>query len=216
MKSMIRTTLIPLAAILAMSMVGAASASAALPEFTVETPFAGSAGGPLFESVGSNRWNYTSAGLEGAEKKTTVQGVNIRFHNGGAYNCVNVTNPKGERELLWKELKGKLGYIDKEEGNKKVGLLLEPIKQPIAKCEVPKWFEETYSGSLILEITPINRQTTHFTLTAQQSGGEQMPSGFEGADTSSLFVKFGAGAPEEAGLVMTMELTTTRETEIRA
>jgi hypothetical protein len=102
--------------------------------------------------------------------KSTVKNVNLTFTKakGGCNSEVET--------LVLKNLKGRLGLLNKSGA---VGLLLEPVTQPVAKCgEYGVNWE--YRGTIVVQITPVGVNTTKFSLGWRLLEGKQEFLGFEG------------------------------------
>ena len=206
--SPIRATLAALFAVLALGALTSAEA-AALPRFAPGLKgltFTGSAKKALFYKKGSGSFFYEPANITGeVAGETTLGNIAITFLKGSIYGCP----AKGkETEMLWKGVKGTLGYINAL--SREVGLLLEPAKQPFAECA----FGGSIRGSVIGQITPINTLTKKFTLTFRQKEGEQNIRKFEGGAERLLYWEIG-GIERPLGFEMVAELATSTAMEIQ-
>jgi hypothetical protein len=230
MRSMFRSALVALGAMLALGALASASASAALPEFTTTTSFVGSSERVTMTAGGFGEWDYKSSALKGTiATKTTVEKMEVNFAEASSPRaCYNAS----KLSLLWTGVEGRLGYISK--ANKEVGLMLgEPVTTPIAKCTVFETDLENISGDIIAKITPVNTKTKHFVLHfLVNSKGEQEFGKFEGElqDIPLIFGKYNCEAlsktkkacgeiEEYAKLtfnVAEVEIETQVETEIQA
>jgi hypothetical protein len=213
-----RSVLAALVAVFAMSVLWAASASAALPEFEFElhahVTFTGKTVEVRLQEVNGASYNCTGATMTGEiTGPKEVAKVVIKFT--GA--CHGFCRQNFTDEWQTKELKGRIGYISKETGA--VGLLLEPVAEPVAKCErLGAGTNWQVQGSLIGELGPKNTRGQSFALTAQQSGGKQGITKFEGeALTHTLQMRSPIG-PTQMGVEFThggMELTTSAPVYLR-
>jgi hypothetical protein len=214
MKAVLRGMTGALVATCALAVLASASASAALPEFRGGTPtFTGSGGTVTIEEV-----------LEGGETgKYTCTSSSISGQIVGSKEVAKVTakfmcasfchNTEGVWEA--KELKGRIAYISK--ASKTVGLLLEPVTQPITECSHGATSAKI-KGSIIGAIGPVNMSQTGFNLTYQQTKGIQGLRHFEGEETLHNLEILPAGFPlaRSFGLGSAMSLTTQKAIEIEA
>lgn len=230
MRTMCKSTLAVLVVAFAVSAVGAASASASLPEFSTETnAILGTPGeSEIYTEVG-DQWAYsggsTSSFVASVSSKTAVKNVSLKF-NGGTRGC----STKRYGILEWTGLSGRLGYINKEK--KEVGLLLghTPLSTKLDECEREWGADGTYtqSGDFIGKITPVNTKTSKFTLTFSSSYFKQSPAKLEGESEAHPLIfgtygcglfegeEFCAGSGELFAIKSTVTLNTEKEMEIKA
>jgi hypothetical protein len=220
MKYKSRTILITLVAIVALSGIAAGSASAAFPEFAPGTSnaFTGKGGEAIFQEATGGIYSCTLSTITGeivSAKEVSKVIIKFRGTGGGcATFCRNGFEPEfGTLET--KELKGRIAYITKP--GKRVGLLLEPVAQPIATCEHSSIPGAKLKGSIMAEIGPVNLSRKIYTLTYTQNGGKQDLMHFEGEELlHQLAMEPNGLGSREVGLGTKMELTTTKAIEIEA
>lgn len=162
--------LIALLGALALSAVGAASASAALPEFQEvgkkNIPVTGTGGsGPIFSTTApfEEPYSYRIGRFTGEVPATagskTIENAVLSFEEllgtGIGVGCPVKTVVMPDT--------AKIGYINKAE--KTVGVRFEPATEPITNCESPANPKETMYGGIVAKITPVNVATREFTLT---------------------------------------------------
>jgi hypothetical protein len=217
-------------AALAMSVVVAASASAALPEFSGPFPkrFTSKGGAALIETAGvkltctastdvgeilGTKNGKVMVRLTGCVGKGKVEGKEVSFP------CTSPGAPEGE--MVTSELTTTLGFINKAKSPPEVGIALAAVS--------PTPFEEfecdglkiVVEGSVIGKITPVNKQvksSSHFTLKFVQAKGVQKPRKLEG-EAVDVLVGHLAGEPMlklEAGLKASDEIKLTETAEIKA
>ncbi len=193
MRSMCRTALVALVAVLMVGVVASASASAALPEFQMggkglekAVKFSVSSSQDILQSVtgetlpclGDSMKGETHGASEVANVVITFKGCEAN-HNLG--KCTTA-GAKESGEVVSGALSGRLGYLSKSEG--KAGLLLQPAKgEQIAECTTSvgkhAW---RLRGSVIGHLTPKNEETTVFSLVYHQTSGVQEWSHFDGEE----------------------------------
>jgi hypothetical protein len=205
-KSACRTVLVALVAACALAALSVASASAALPEFRgIEggkhpVAFTGKSGHVTINFVGGSVscWSSSISGTIINPKE--VAKVVVKFGEGtcaGYTFCV-----QGGKLGAWqtKELKGRIAYLSKSKEGNRIGLLLEPVAPPFAKCDRPLGVGvEQVVGSIIAEITPTNESTTSLSLGYQTSERHQRWTHFEGEETvhqlETIYRSGGAASP---------------------
>lgn len=222
MRSTFRTMLVAMVALCALGAVAAASASAALPEFhylKFPTSFTG-AGGEMFfkETGGTYKCKATSiSGTISGPKE--LSGVVIKFNGkkeGGEGGCTEFLFQSEHGEEWWtKELKGRIAYLSST--SKEVGLLLEPVAEPIAKGIHFSVSAATIKGSVIAPITPVNKGEREFTLQYQQGGEHvQQWTHFEGEEIlHELSIEWG-GSKKGFAMEGSMTITLPMEIELLA
>ena len=165
MESRIRTCLVALVAVLALGAAASASASAALPEFSASkfpVTFTGRAPTTHLQDEGSG---YTCNNGGNPEEGLSVTGQIV-----GPKELAKVFIKFVSCKGLWKkcetkELKGRIAYLP-EEGHR-VGLLLEPVKEPVAECTGVRFGiaePAKITGSIMGELEPIGKTSTEFFL----------------------------------------------------
>jgi hypothetical protein len=218
MRFISRSAFLALVAVCALSAVGLASASAALPAFGPSTfipaKFSGTAKGTIkFEETAGK---YSCSGVSSISgsiaSSTSLTGVVIKFdcESGSSIIC-----QRPLKILETRELKGRLGYVTKPT---KVGLLLEPVAEPIASCTAFDGVPAEIKGSLLGEITPVNSLTKTFTLHYTESGGTQTLRHFEGEEVLHNLTKLLAGESKASnfGYEGTLTFTTEHDMELKA
>jgi hypothetical protein len=214
MRSVVKRVLVALVAVFAFGALVSASASAALPEFSGVKPttFTGSGGQVLFEEEGGSKYACQSSSITGTiTGPKEVSNIVVKFP-GCASFCATVAT----KALETKELKGRLAYISKAE--KTVGLLLEPVAEPIAECITHAGFAAKIQGSIIGRLGVVNIRQKSFKLEFQKEGEKQRWRHFEGEallhELQILRVPF--PSPFALRLESTMTLSTAHEIEIMA
>ncbi len=195
MRSMFRSALVALVAVLAVGVVASASASAALPEFqkggkglSNTVKFKATARGGIIESksgVGGPACTYSVTGEITSPKEVSnifIRGTKCRINLKPIIQEEVCTGPGlKEGEIAFAALSGRIGYL----AGKTVGLLLEPTGGGlIEECKVGKEGVYKLRGSVIGKIKPLNEETTELTLVFQKGigRGEQLPTHFEGEE----------------------------------
>jgi len=218
MRSRLRTAVVVLVAVSALGGLGSASALAVLPEFRLQgntkfpVTFTGT-GDVNWETAGGSKFFCRSKNsVTGAIVSTTeVAKVVAKFPKCGAPGFCVVEETK--------ELKGRIAYLPKREnGEKVVGLLLEPVTAPVSKCEEKAFGTlTTLLGSVIGEIRPTNiSRVGPFHLTYQQASSKQQLRKFEGEELGhNLEVIHNEAPSEPIGLGGELTLTMAHEIEIR-
>jgi hypothetical protein len=232
MRSTRRTVIAALTAALALAVIGSASASAALPEFTgavLPKAYETSLGKVTFElNLSGAEGNAIScqsgsdAGKITGHKTLTAKFAFKNCHPVGYPRITCTTAGAASGEIKTGELNASLVYISK--ANKEVGIDFNPYEkekeleygQPtfaLFNCEGAR---EIISRAVIVPITPINTSTTKFTLTFAQKQGVQKPTKYENEEgklvTNTLQGTFqGGGEMFEMGMEVagtpTMTLT---------
>jgi|HubBroStandDraft_4_1064222.scaffolds.fasta_scaffold65238_3 hypothetical protein len=216
MRFISRSVFAALVAVFVMSAVGAASASAALPNFNTGL----ASGNVKFTGTGTNvyliggfgEYKCNKASVTGEVEhgeprgnSKTLKNVVIKFSQCGSLELLC------EREWKTKPLTGTLGYLSKE--FKKVGVLLKPSSGPVAEC---KGFGSNGNiiGSLVMEISPSNKSVTEYSLASSDSGGVQSPQKLEGETENHRLEWLREGAKEAQPLVVAMHLNLTLESKV--
>jgi hypothetical protein len=184
MRSTFRTMLVAALALCALGAFTSASASAALPEFEgASTKFTGSGGGVYFETPGGQTYKCETVSITGTiTPPKAFTGVVLTFHGplGCAGFCKHNAHPE---EWATSEMKGRIGYLPKPwKGD--VGLLLEPVAEPIAECEHYGGSTIKIQGSVIgkLESYGTKEGTTEYVLTFKATDGKEEWRSFEGEE----------------------------------
>jgi len=192
---------------LALSATGAASASAALPEFTgpFPTPFTAKSGATTLETVKKATIRCTAD--KGAGEVTGPKTGNVTITFSGCelvtlgLPCNTVGVPPGE--IVTATLLMTVGYIN--EPKKEVGIDLSTATGGPLMEFVCGPLRTLVDGSVIGKITPINKLVAppgKFTLKFVQAAGKQKPTKFEAGPIDVLSTSFG-GPFAESGLSST-------------
>lgn len=160
--------------------VTATLASRGLPEFVHaavgNVKFEGTAQVHFYLRSNSNLWGYSGTITGEIIAPNEVANVVFTLENPSAGGCTNII---GTHLLTLNPMMGRLGYVTKS--TKKVGLLLEPLFQPVVKCSGAGHGTEEYKGSIIATIRPVNEKGKLLNLTFGGNGNdEQEPQSFEG------------------------------------
>jgi hypothetical protein len=193
-----RGVLLALVAVLAMSAVTAAAASATTPEFKPATKqaFTGTGGALTMEnSTGTSLAcsKYTSAGeITGASAVGglvfTLTGCKAEK---GVESCpLRSVGAKNSGEIVTDALKGELGTVSTKEASTGAGLLLEPASgKALATIEKNTCtYQGAIEGSVAAEVTPIKTSAKTLTLVFTGSAGKQK--------IKTITVKAGEREPE--------------------
>lgn len=224
-KHLVKTLGLALAAVLALSAVSVASASA-LPEFVPSTKqtFTSVSGAGELVSGGStikctadtNTGEITGANTVGkVVVKFTKCTVKILF----TFPCKTKNAPNAE-EIITKPLVGTLGYINKAE--KTVGLKLKPeAGEEYTEGEIECAGQNIrVKGAVIGKVTPVNTSSTTGTLTFTNSGTKQVPEEIEISGTVEtgihLVSSLNGGTFEASAEKTTDEITFTNAVEVKA
>lgn len=208
-------------AVLAMSAVVAASASAELPEFSGPFPkaYTSKGGATLIETGGIKLTCKASTDVgEVTGAKTGNVMVRLTGCSGDSFPC---TSPgAAEGEMVTSKLATTLGYIDK--AKHETGIALAASGAPFDEMECAGLLF-VVEGSVIGKVTPINKSTkskpkTHFKLTFSQKKGVQKPRKLEGEPVDVLegHIASEPGLSLEAGLKTKDEITLAEAGEIKA
>jgi len=186
----------------------------------LKTGFTSASGKVVFENAAGARVECETGTDRGVYKApTAVEHVMFMFREckEPALGVECKTPGAALGEIITRELKGKLGYINKPK--KEVGLSLTPaVKNGIfvefeCGAGVLKFVVAGKAGdSVIAAIIPVNIMTINFILTFKQAGGVNIPAKFAVGAVDVLEVSVNGGAFEPVGL--TMEDLITNEEEI--
>jgi hypothetical protein len=197
-----------LLASLAVSAWAAASASAALPEFSgpIPTTFTAKSGATTLETVKGAKITCTAdtgggevSGPKTGTIKLTFTGCELVTL---ALPCNTVGVPPGE--IITNTLLMTLGYISIEP-KKEVGIDLSTATGAPLMEFVCGALKVSVTGSVIGKVLPINKLVkppAHFTLKFTQAAGKQKPTHFSGGPIDVPFTSFG-GPFVESGLTST-------------
>jgi hypothetical protein len=187
-----------------------AVASAALPEFATlgskPTTFTGKSGSIRMETTTGDAWVCESSSISGEiVPPKELRKVIIQFK--GPIGCGGFCRQNAHLGY-WetRELKGSIGYTNK--ATKLVGLLLEPVSEPVANCQpISGIYPEKILGSIIgSSLQKIGERKLTFSWT--QSKGVQTVKHFEGEETMHSLKGLFPSGNIEAGFEATPELET--------
>lgn len=229
MKSM-RTIVVAFIAVIALSAVASATASAALPEYEFKTTptmaereFTGKSGPGTLETSGAIKSKVLCSEdtSKGIHETTTTKGTKFAEVVVTFKGCKSGTTECGTAGVITTtKLEGELGYI-KATAPKEVGLELKPVTGAFAKFECGTTKFEV-SGSIIGVITPINQfvgpSTTpnHFTVTYNETAGVQAVTKLEGQPEDVLLTSVNGATAVKSGLKTTEEIFPKAEVKINA
>jgi hypothetical protein len=221
-----------LVGVLALGAVASASALATLPEFyqsgkalAKTVKLTSSKGEILFASKNGDEWDCRGSAMTGETNGISgVANVVIKLTGCtvGSMPDGSCTSPGAELdEMVTAQLSGRLGYTN--EKSKKAGLLLEPpTGKLIAECsDQQKAKTVELRGSVIGRITPVNQETTKFTLDLESNGTkryEQEPTHFEGEEMIHTLetAVLASKTFYQTGIHGRLEITTGEALEIKA
>jgi len=220
MKSMFRQMLVAFLAAFAVVALASASASAALPEFhgaKFPVTFTGTSGSVTLRERYGGSYICVGSSITGEiVGPKELAKVVIKFKenavSGDCHGFCEQPGVKGGWET--KELKGRIGYLSKQ--SKLVGLLLEPVAQPVAKCEQLGVGPTTIQGSIIGQIGPVLRSSKAYELRFAQLNGVQELTRFEGEEVTHNLERVYPGQTHELGLRDILKLTMSQQVEILA
>jgi len=220
MKSFKRSLAVLLLGVAALA-VSAASASAALPEFSVlKNTFTVTSGAGTLETSGAAKVKVTctsdtAAGEVTAAKTVSKGSVLFKGCESAASKCT--TSGLSEGEVKTVELLGTLGYISASK--KEVGLRLEPASGKANNfaeftCGTKKI---TVKNAVIGAITPVNTSTKSYTYTLEQTKGVQAIKAFEGGVEEVLLTTVEGGeSAAKSGIKSVESITASTAGEIKA
>jgi hypothetical protein len=194
-----------LAALVSALALAAVAASASALEFRsgkYPVTFTGTGNATTFQEHGGGLYTCNSSSISGEiTGPNEVSKVVMKFN--GVVGC-NGFCRQSPKTGVWetKELKGRLGWIKKS--TSEVGLLLEPVTQPIANCERAVSQKWKLQGSLIGQITPV-RETwgtvNPFLVSLEELEGRDGIRQFEGEEAvHALQMGIVGGESVEAGI----------------
>jgi hypothetical protein len=189
-------------AVVALSAIASATASAALPEFnpgSTGTKFTGTSGaGTLSTAAKATLIECTSdevkGELTGAKKQGTAK---IDFKGCKSFGIVGTKSLGDAEGVILVEALLELCYINK--ANKEVGVLTEvPSSKPVHVEVAGKLLIILGDAVGVLKAAAVE-PTTKYTITYKQKGGKQEPAGCEGKTENLLVQENETGAFENAG-----------------
>lgn len=189
----------------------AASASAALPEFTGPFPktFTSKSKASVLETVGKTKVKCTADTNAGEITGPKSDLVTVRFTGCVALKFQCGTPGAAPGEIVTGVLTSMLGYINIEK--KEVGIdLSNPAGALITEFFCGGNLRVVVRGSVIGRVTPVNKivkPPQHFTLKLGQAKGKQKITKFQGEPVDVLESSVNGGPFEESGLNSTDELT---------
>ena len=194
--------------------VGAAPASAALPEYRgpFPKPFSSKSGVVVVETASGLRATCTSGTNIGEVTGPKTATLTLRLTGCEAYNFKCNSPGAAPGEIVSNQLSSTLGYINKRK--KQVGADLQSASGTTTEFECGP-AHVVVTGSIIGRITPINKKVTAFILEFTQAHGKQKPSKFEGGPTDVPMGSVNGGTPEEAGVAAKVEITLAEAAEIK-
>jgi hypothetical protein len=198
MRSKFRGGFVLLVAVFALSAVGVSSASAALPEFTGRFPdkmiltdthevkFETAEGGGIVCLTGLDA-EGSITGAKTAAAKLTLKGC--RYPGAEQRKCTSTGMKTGEIRTeevsvvpVYTSKASKTVGLDFNENTKKL-----PKEEPtFAKFTCEYEWSETVRGAVIVPITPVNTETSSFTLSLKSSAGKQLPTWFENEEGTKI------------------------------
>jgi hypothetical protein len=194
-------------AMVAVSAVASATASAAAPEFTVKTKFTDTSGSGTLALTGGNtivcRKDKSSGEITGGKTVTDT----IEFEECTIFGFIGAESLGASNEKIIVKAKGELCFIS--ESAKQVGMFLEPEPVHIEAAGALAKVE----GTLVGEVTPSGRKTKTGELKIKTSGGKQEFTKC-GTKTASLTGSENEGATKEATEATSDTITFEKETEV--
>jgi hypothetical protein len=233
MRFIVRNGFLALVTVFAISVIGAASASAALPEFvgtfpTTETSIPTNV---AFETEFGDTLKC-EGGANGAAfgqitgSKTITQSWSLRNCNILGAKCSTAGAAAGEIQI--NSIKGKLVYLS--QASKEVGIVYnpwepnpsEPETLPIPRlvsvqCAVLGTVE--LKGTILAHLSPVNKATTSLIAQFLVHNFEQSPNSYENAGTKwtvHLEMKFSSGETRKTALSENETMAAARTIEVKA
>jgi hypothetical protein len=204
-------------AVVALSAIASATASAALPEFlpgNAGEKFSGTSGSGTLEINALEKITCTSDSVTGENVGTTKKEATatVTFKGCSAFGIAGAKSLGAAEGTIVTKVKLTLCYINA--AKKEVGVLTEvPTKEPVHIEVAGKLLVVT--GDQVGKITPVNTKTTKFTITYAQSGGKASPAGCEGK-TESLKTAVNEGTAVTSGEATTESTTYEKEQTLDA
>jgi hypothetical protein len=201
-------------AVVALTAIASATASAAAPEFNpgaAGTKFTGTSGAGTLSTAAKGIIECTadtvSGELTGATKKQAT--ATISFTGCKAFGFIGAKSLGDAEGTILVKANLELCYINK--ANKEVGVLTEP-SEPVHVEVAGKLLKIT--GDAVGAITPVNLKGKKFSIVYKQKGGVQEPAGCEGKTENLKVQENETGAIENAGEATTesTEFTTIEQT----
>lgn len=215
-----------LAAALCFAAFAAASASAALPEFSTTSTFTGSGGAGTLKTVGNATVKCTSNEVVGAPAAEVVGGTKevknglIAFKGCESNVGTKCKNTTTAGEIRTATLKGQLGYVEPAALGGPVAVGLSPASgTTFAEFECAT-VKDKVTGCVLGKVTPVNTNTKEYALALAEAAGKQNITSYEpvkGAKESCKLAAALAGkASEEAGIDQTAKLVSAIAGEIKS
>jgi hypothetical protein len=204
-RSMRSTIGVCVAGVLAIGGLTAASASAALPEFTGPFPkkFTSTSGVTIFETAISHLKVTCKTDKDSGEvtgPKTNLEQIHYEGCEANAVPCT--TSGQAAGVIVTAVLNSTLGYLNAVK--KTVGIDLEaPAGAPFTEFECGG-VKVVMKGSLIGKVGPINKEVKTVKLNFKETEGKQKFTHFDGGPKDSPEFQVGEG-PFEAGGVTSVE-----------
>lgn len=180
----IRLVLLGLMAVLAFTAIAAASASAALPEFSTTAKFTGKQVGSGFLETTSGLEKVTckSGSSPGAiVNKTQTGGVVVKFNECKSLLGACKTSGASTEEIRTQTLKGELGLV----GTAVTAEALEPEAGTVEATFECGGIPVTVKGGVACEVSPTKAKQTTSKLKCEGSNGAQKYTSFEGSSTKA-------------------------------
>jgi hypothetical protein len=194
--NILKTTFV---AIIAVSAIMSATASAALPEFTpgaAGTKFTGKSGAGTLSTAAKGiiecGTDQVAGELIGTTKKEAI--ATITFKSCKAFGILGTKSLGDVEGTILAKVELELCYINK--AKKEVGMLTE-LAETVHVEVAGKLLK--ISGDAVGAITPVNIKGKNFTITYKQKGGTQEPSGCEGKTENYEVQENETGPVEKAG-----------------
>jgi hypothetical protein len=199
----------------ALCALASATAFAAGPEFKVAggkfpTTFTGKSEAVDIQVQGAGLYVCSSSTISGEiVGPKEVAKVVIKFGSKGG--CGGYCTQTGHEGWETKEMKGTIGVLSKKEGTQ-VGLLLEPVAEPVASClRTEEGANTKIIGSIIGQIGPVGVKRTAFQDEYRQSSGVQQ---FRSFEAEEAIHDLRPTLAIQGGIQAAMSLTTAKEVEI--
>jgi hypothetical protein len=182
--------------------------------------FSGSGGTAKLETPSKTRVICSGLASSGEYTGTKTATATLHFTGcelAGSGPCQSAGAATGE--VVTGALAAELGLIHSEfkEGVASTSAGLDLKRQPSllnAECGAGK-VSLSVTGSVIGQITPVDKMTSAFTLKFSQSAGKQVPEQFEGGVKDTLTVHLGSGT-EAAGLASSSKLANEEKLAVKA